>query len=628
MCGISGIYFLNNHKAQSVEKNLQESVKRLKHRGPDDNGLFFHENAGLGHTRLAVIDTSSRGKQPMQVLNGRYTIVFNGEFYNFRQEKKKLQEKGYHFFSDSDTEVLVILYAEYGKDCLKYVNGCFALAIYDKEQNSLFIARDRMGIKPLYYYQDHDKLVFASELRSITAFNISKKIDKTSLFNYFQFNYIPGPFTIFKDVKKLNPGTYLFISGKRVMSKEFYKLPQPIKFPDISYDEAKRILRKEIDNSVQKRLIADVPIGVFLSGGIDSSVITATASKFTKNLNTFSIGYKDNQFFDETHYATMVAHKFNTNHTVFQLTNQDLLYNIDEILTQHIDEPFADSSAIAVYTLSKLVKSNITVALSGDGADEIFSGYKKHRAHLLASKQGFYNFFIRNMGFLTNFFPKSRNNKFANAIRSFEKYHKGLRLSPKERYWLWASILTEDETFALIKSLDSSSQLNKRKTSILKHINTEDINEILYTDTLLVLQNDMLPKVDSMSMANGLEVRTPLLDHNIVDFLFTLPPNYKITKTISKRILQDAYSNILPSELYNRPKHGFEVPLTSLLRTIISNQNTQYLFSQDFIHNQNLFNFNHIQFLLKSLFSNNLKDTPYTIWALLVFQHWWIKNCI
>ncbi len=622
MCGISGIYKFDKITDNDIV-SVKKSVKTLEKRGPDNSGFFANKTVAFGHSRLSVIDVSNKANQPMSDTSGRYTIVYNGEFYNFKIERQKLTNK-YKFVSQSDTEVLLYMYIEYGADFIDKVNGCFAIAIYDKQNKSLFLARDRMGINPLYIYNDTEKIIFASEIKALLEYNIPRHIDNTSIYNFFQFNYVPGPQTIFKNINKLTPGSYLIITPEKFIKNRYYSVPENAINKNLTYVDAQKKLIDLIDNSVKSRLISDVPIGAFLSGGIDSSIIVATASKFTKKLNTFSIGYADEPFYDETRYAELVAKKFKTNHTPFKLTNADLFENVFNVLDT-FDEPFADSSALVVYILSKLTKQKVTVALSGDGADEIFSGYNKHFAHYNANLSNLRNSIIKNTGFLWNTLPKSRNGKISNQIRKIQKYNKGLKLTDKERYWTWATIKSAKNAQNLLNLEINQKDYDRRKREITEFITTNDFNQILFTDTYLVLQNDMLTKVDLMSMANSLEVRTPFLDHNIVNFAFSLPANYKIDKSMKKKILQDTYRSILPQELYNRPKHGFEVPLLKWLKTDLQEIISKDLLNRDFIENQNIFNYIEIQNIINRLNSGSPQDAPAEVWALIVFQHWWKK---
>ena len=632
MCGITGIYAFNELGKFHMIK-LPAATELLSKRGPDFGRSTAVHRVGLGHRRLSIIDTSADGNQPMQDIEGRYTIVFNGEIYNYQNLRQYLESKGVVFSSATDTEVLLQLYIHEGKACLDKLNGFFAFAVYDEQKDHLFIARDRIGIKPLLYFADEDKVLFASEMKALLAYGFEKEIDANSLFQYLQLNYIPAPETIFKGVKKLLPGQYLEVSkaaDDRVKLGQYYEIP----FPDStntsqnkSYEQQKLRLKTVLDESVQRRLVADVPVGAFLSGGIDSSVITALASRHVEQLNTFSVGYRDEPYFDETSYAQLVADQYKTNHTVFSLSNYDLYSHLFEIL-DHIDEPFADSSAIPVYILSKETKKKVTVALSGDGADELFSGYNKHMAAFRAMHPGLIENTVKRLGNLWGKLPKSRNNPLSNKIRQFERFSEGMQLSAKERYYRWASFLNDEQTARLLSSKMLESVVferhDHRTRQITKHIqnSSETIDQWLYTDMKLVLPNDMLTKVDLMSMAHGLEVRVPFLDHEVVEYAFSLPVDSKINNKMKKRIVQDAFRELLPQKLYRRPKHGFEVPLLGWFRTELRTAIDELL-DKEFIVEQQVFNPEEIQQLKSKINDKNPGDVHATVWALVVFQHWW-----
>jgi asparagine synthase (glutamine-hydrolysing) len=372
-----------------------------------------------------------------------------------------------------------------------------------------------------------------------------------------------------------------------------------------------------------------VPLGAFLSGGIDSSIVTGLAAKHKANLYTFSIGFKDEKFFDETNYARLVAKHFKTEHTVFSLTNNDLYEHVNSIL-DYIDEPFADSSAINVYILSKETRKHATVALSGDGADELLAGYNKHAAFYRAIHPGLKESLVASFLPLWKSFPQSRNNFFSNKARQLQRFAEGMKLSSKERYWHWAGFASREQAYQLF-SQNSKDNLNRHefnqfKDELLKTIpDKESINDILLTDMNLVLPNDMLTKVDLMSMANALEVRTPFLDFELVNFAFTLPDEFKINPKIRKRIVQDTFREFLPAELYNRPKKGFEVPLLKWLRKEMKSLIEDDLLSEKFVTEQNIFDYPSIVELKKQLNSSNPGDVHARIWALIVFQWWWRK---
>lgn len=625
MCGIAGVYAITAAGADKF-KLMEKAVGLMSRRGPDCQRVFSGKRICMGHARLSVIDLSENANQPMQDSSGRYTIVYNGEVFNFRQLRDKLVDKGYKFKSVSDAEVVLYQYINDGPKCLDKFVGFFAFAIYDKLDDVLFVARDRMGQKPLLYWQGHDSIVFASEMKAMMALDIPRKLDMTSLFAYLQFNYIPSPDTIFENVKKLNPGHYLMVSNGQTKEVRYYSIPYNYSNLEVmDYEHAQRMLRELIEQSVTERLEADVPLGAFLSGGIDSSVIVAEASKHIDRLDTFSIGYADEPFFDETRYAQLVADKFHTNHHVFKLTNNDLfecLYNV----LDYLDEPFADSSAIAVNILSRETRKHVTVALSGDGADEVFGGYNKHLAHYRALNGGLSNTLVKLASPLYGLLPQSRNTKISNKIRQLSRFAKGLKLSEQDRYMAWASLMDEDTASRMLNRKVLIQDNNRRKFNIISCIRDDkQIGDILYADMQLVLVSDMLFKVDMMSMAESLEVRSPFLDHRLVNFAFSLPCNYLVNRRKRKMILQDAYRQQLPYELYNRPKHGFEVPLLNWFRgELRSTIETDYL-NDSFIREQNIFNPEMVRQLKSQMLSKSPGDSPAHIWALIVFQHWWKK---
>lgn len=627
MCGITGI-FAFNLIGKFNKVNIAAATMCLEQRGPDNQNIYNDDWVALGHRRLSIIDTSAVAHQPMWDERERYCIAYNGEIFNYRELRDQLEAKGIKFFSQSDTEVLLKLYILEKEKCLTKLNGFFAFCIYDRQEQSFFIARDRYGVKPLLYLFDEDKFLFASEMKSIIQYGIDKTIDFTSLYAYLQVNYIPAPDTIFKNVKKLLPGHYLTIINRQLSTANWYDIPEA-EDKSITYDQAKEKLKQLLEASVQRRLISDVPLGAFLSGGIDSSVITALASIHKPDLHTFSIGFKDEKFFDETHYATLVANHFKTEHTVFSLTNDDLYEHVHSILN-YFDEPFGDSSALNVYILSKQTRKHATVALSGDGADEILAGYNKHAAFYRSFHPGIKEKAVSVLNPLWKMIPQSRSNSFANKARQFNRFAEGMKLSPKERYWRWAAFADETESKNLL-SEDSQAKISEQyyrglKSEILKDISSSgSMNEVLRTDTRLVLPNDMLTKVDLMSMANGLEVRTPFLDVDVVNFIFSLPEEFKINSGIRKRILQDTFRDILPARLYKRPKKGFEVPLLKWFRKEMKSMIVDDLLSKKLMEEQGIFNYAEVEKLKAQLFSSSPGDVHARIWGLIVFQFWWKK---
>lgn len=625
MCGIAGILF---RKEKKIDYNgFELALDALQKRGPDSGGIFEHDHGFLGHRRLSIIDTSSAANQPMYDQTSRYCIVFNGEIFNFQDLKNKHFPQEV-FNNNSDTEVLLKLYIKYKQECLNMLEGFFAFAIYDSIEKTLFLARDRFGKKPLVFFQNQDGLFFASEMKSLFHMGLSKELDANAMNLYFQLNYIPQPISIFKNVSKLSPGHYLTLSvGKDIHIQKYYS-PEININTNISYSDACKQLDVLMSESVEKRLISDVPLGAFLSGGIDSSVIVALASQYTSQLNTFSIGYKNNPVYDETYYANLVAKKYKTNHTVFTLGNEDFLENVYDVL-DYIDEPFADSSAIPVYILSKLTRQHVTVALSGDGGDEVFSGYNKHEAEWKARQKGSINTLLKIAYPFIKHLPQGRNNKLTNLFRQANRFAEGVSMTAKDRYWKWATFYSNQDMSDLFstefKSKIDLKRIEELKKEYIHNIHEDEFNEVLISDLKLVLAGDMLVKVDMMSMANSLEVRSPFLDHKVVDFAFTLPTEYKINQHLKKRIVQDAFRDKLPEELYNRPKHGFEIPMREWFKNELWSLINDDLLSSKFIAEQKIFSVDYIENVKKELFNNLGHDVTWRIWSLIVFQYWYKK---
>ena len=628
MCGITGIIAFN--KGKELLTKAKSANETLKLRGPDGGSVFFKKTCALGHRRLSIIDTSDNATQPMSDPSGRYTIIFNGEIFNYKELKEKYFADKQDWRSQSDTEVLLQLFILKGKDCLSLLSGFFALAIYDTHTNELFLARDRFGKKPLLYFKSDDYFAFGSEVKALLEYGIPRRLNHTALLQYLQLNYLPGSSSMLQGISKLPPGHYGVVNKDGLKIAAYYELKWDASSrSNLDYAAASVRLEHLMDESVRKRMISDVPLGAFLSGGIDSSVVVALASRHTSQLNTFSIGYRDNPFFDETSYAQLVAKKYNTNHTVFSLTNDDFLDHIDDVLN-YIDEPFADSSAIPVYILSQQTRKHVTVALSGDGGDEVFAGYNKHQAEWRMRQKSLLNNLVRAGAPLWRALPQSRNNKFGNIIRQLDRFAEGARLDVKDRYWRWAGFLTQQQAASLLtdktRSAVNKSCYDKQRQAILSDLNGgEAIEDFLQTDMKLVLAGDMLVKVDMMSMANSLEVRSPFLDHEVVDFAFSLPTSYKLDGNMKKKIVQDAFRKYLPEELYNRPKKEFEIPLLDWFQQQLRSRITDEWLNNDFIKDQGLFDLKAVKDLKSKLFSTNPGDSHATVWALIVFQHWWKK---
>lgn len=616
MCGIVGQIFFDAQTSVNQEA-MKKSLHLLSKRGPDFQNSVQINQAYLGHARLSIIDVTENSNQPFFDQSGRYALVYNGEIFNFKELRQDLIAKGESFRTDGDTEVLKRLLILFGADAIPMLNGFFAFAFYDKITNKAIIARDRYGIKPLLYHVSDEEITFASEIKALNPFIGKKEIDRKSLRYYFQFNYISAPYTILKDVFKLEPGHFLEVSDGGVKKNKYYELNQLPPTSD-NYATAKKKVYDLLHDATERRMIADVPVGAFLSGGIDSSIVSLIASKFTSNLNTFSIGFKDNPFFDETEYAEIVANKIKSNHTVLKLTNDDLLQSFDDAMN-YLDEPFADSSALNMYILSRHTKRHATVALSGDGADELFAGYNKHKALLEANQKGLKNLAIKTVGSATvKLLPKSRESKLGNLGRQLDKFSKGLKLKSEERYIEWASFMDRATANLLV-----GEGFSFRPGFEYLSNKIDSFNDYLVRDFKLVLEGDMLHKVDSMSMANSLEVRTPFLDVNLVDYVFSLPAQYKIDKYSTKKILREAFQNELPEQIFSRGKKGFEVPLKHWFNNELKNEIYRLVFNEEMIRGQKIFDWKGLSEIENSFHSENSGDSIYNIWAMLSFQIWY-----
>lgn len=632
MCGIVGIMAFTEEGKKYLDK-IDDAVKSLHHRGPDGHGVFRHGNVALGHTRLAIIDTSDAAAQPFTSSDGRYTIVFNGEIFNYKELRAELEKEGYTFRTQSDTEVLLTYYRWKGIKCFDEFNGYFAIAIYDHNNNTLLLARDRFGEKPLYVTRNENFLAFGSEVKCLLPFISDLKIQESSLVSFLHLNYIPLPNSIYQQVWELDPGGYRHIISKNESRLYFddreeglwYKFPVYNKLSSNrdEYKFAVSKVRELVSDAVQRRLISDVPLGSFLSGGVDSSIVSALAAREKPSIETFSIGYKDEPFFDETEYANLVAKHVGSKHHVISVGNRDLLESLHQFIA-NLDEPFADSSALALNILARETRKHVTVALSGDGADELFAGYNKHAAEFLARNPGMREKFIRAGKFVWTSLPSSRNNSIGNTIRKLQKFSKGMAMKQPERYWLWAGF-TEDGD---IDRLLTRQHIKPGKFDEFSHLaesyEARELNGVLRADFKLVLEGDMLVKVDRMSMLNSLEVRSPFLDHELVEYVMSLPSEYKINRHERKRILKDAFRDMLPPEIFARRKQGFEVPLLKWFRGDLRGMIDELL-NEKFLKEQRLFNPEEVKNIRKQLHSNDPGDSAARIWGLIVFQSWWKK---
>ncbi len=625
MCGITGVMAFNEIGRFEMMKN-RAATDALTHRGPDVGRFYNDHFVALGHRRLSILDPTPNSDQPMSDPSGRYRLIFNGEIYNFKSLREALKQQGISFRTEGDTEVLLHLLVREGAAALKKLNGFFAFCFYDSQTEEMLLARDRFGIKPLVYFWDDDKFVFASELNALLTYNVPRELDYEALFLYFQLHYVPQPQTMLQNVKKLLPGHFLKIKGREVSEEQFYEVPYHESTPIQDYEAAKKELLQHLETSVQDRMISDVPLGAFLSGGTDSSAIVALASRHTSQLQTFSIGYQDEPLFDETPYARLVAKKFGTKHHVFSLTNDDIFESIMQLLS-FLGEPFADSSAIPTFLLAQRTRQQVTVALSGDGSDELFGGYRRYEAELRVRNDGFWANLLKQNKDLLARLPRSRNSFWSNKFRQAHRFAEAMHRTPQERYWFLSAFVEEAQVRSLLsekaKAKLEAARYKAFKQHFTRHILGKDLNEVLRSDQETLLPNDMLQKVDAMSMANSLEVRVPFLDHRIAAFAAQLPEQMKITRKLKKRILQDTFREILPEKLYNRPKKGFDVPLKKGFETVLRPM-LENTFAETRIREQGIFNPEYVQNLKNTVLSGGTYEQNH-VWAMLVFQHWWSR---
>ncbi len=625
MCGIVGGIARTEAQAASWRPRLDGALECLRLRGPDSRGRFDEGGAALAQTRLKIIDLSAAADQPMLDPTGRYVLAFNGEIFNYRELRAELDQAGVAFCTQSDTEVLLHWLIRTDTRALNRLNGFFAAALYDRHTGRLLLVRDRYGIKPLLIYRTADQLLFASELKALVALGISRRLDHASVVQFFELNYVPPNASIFEGVEKLAPGHWLSWQAGQVETGAYYRV-QPRALhdprPAPSYDAAVAGVLTHLERAVQLRLIADVPLGVFLSGGLDSSAVAALAVRHSPHIRSFSLSF-DDPLYDETSYAEAVARHLGTDHTSIRVSHDTLLEHVEAML-DYLDEPFADASALNFYVLSKAVRPWVTVALSGDGADELFAGYHKHVGEAQARRPTLLNGLLRTTAPLLQALPASRNTAWGRRLVQAQRYSAALRLSPADRYWAWASVGTDVEALLALPTAAARA----RRASLLGDVTEAmGLNGVLAADFALVLGGDMLPKGDLMSMANSLEVRTPFLDYDLVDYVFGLPESYKLLPTRlggqRKRVLNDAVRPLLPELIYHRPKQGFEVPLAGWFRTALRSRVEREVGDVEFLRHQGIFRLEGLRQLWQIVERGENRKEEWTLWAFLVFQQFY-----
>jgi len=623
MCGICGFCFSDERPVdQGVLKRMTAT---LRHRGPDDEGYYTDAGIALGHRRLSIIDLET-GKQPIHNEDETIYVVFNGEIYNFPDLKKELEGKGHSFYTRTDTEVLVHLYEEMGERCLERLNGMFAFAIWDREKRKLFLARDRIGIKPLYYSCNGNGMAFASEPKALVQLPwIEGRLDLQGLSHYLSYDFIPAPYSIYKKIRKIPPGYQVVYQGGDLRCEKYWDLDLSDRFSgNLDEREICDLIWGEFCRGVKMRLISDVPLGVLLSGGIDStSVLAALRYEGVDDIKTFSIGFDDPSF-DESRYFRRAASFFETDHHEEVLAPHKLIEIIPEVASI-LDEPLADASIMPTYLLSRFTKNHVKVALGGDGGDELFAGYPTYQAYLLSR---YYERFPRVIRSLAKAMAKRLPVSFDNMSFDFraKKFIEGIAYPPVERNYIWLGTFSPDMRGKLVTNGIREAWGDFNSFHVLyDYLNgktfSSELGKLLYLDTKLYLQEGVLAKVDRASMAHGLEVRVPFLDHHFVELITGLPERLKLKGLTTKYIWKKAIKARIPDEITKRGKKGFGIPIGKWFHGELKELILE-LFSGGRLKRQGIFNPSVVQGLVNDHLAHRV-DNRKKLWNLLIFQLWW-----
>ncbi|PID57387.1 asparagine synthase (glutamine-hydrolyzing) [candidate division KSB3 bacterium] len=628
MCGIAGT--INYYAKRKVSKNLLEQmVATLEHRGPDDVGLYVKGNVGLGVRRLSVIDLE-KGHQPISNKNETIWVVYNGEIYNHKELRQDLEQKGYLFKTHTDTEILVHLYEDQGKDMVHKLNGMFAFAIWDTRTRTLLLARDRAGIKPLYYYIGRDKIAFASEIKALLQDkSISQELDLQALHDYFTLLYVPGPQSMFSSIKKLPPAHMLeYIDGELSIQK-YWTIPFVAEKPDreLSSKEIQQYaidVHERLQSAVRKRMVSDVPLGAFLSGGIDSSAIVALMSQVADTqVKTFSIGFKNAGYYDERKFARKIVKQFNTQHHEFEVEPRVL--EILPTLVKSFDEPFADSSAIPSYYLSAMARQHVTVCLSGTGGDELFGGYRRYLIETLFKHYQRYPKSIQGMAMnMSKMLPASRKSALKEYFLLLKRFLSCQEeSSPMLRHLNMMSCFTDDAREALFSARLTEAFLEMPHPLEIHYKKTADMDDLartLFTDFHSYLPDDLLVKEDRMTMAASLEGRLPFLDHEFVEYVAAIPSSLKVRNLTTKYIFKEAMRPTLPASIIDRRKHGFAVPIGEWFKRELKDY-AHDVFQDTKTAQRGYCNADYSIKLLNE-HQKGLQDNSPQLWALLMFELW------
>ena len=621
MCGIVGI--VRNDSSGVDQALLSRMCAAIRHRGPDDDGFYFNDSVGLAMRRLSIIDLKS-GQQPIHNQDRTAWIVFNGEIYNYRELREQLEKLGHTFYTNSDTEAIIHAYDQYGADCPKHLRGMFAFAIWDERTQELFLARDRVGKKPLLYAQVAGQLIFGSEFSALLLHpDISREVQPEAIHHYLSFMCVPAPLTAYRAIKKLEPGhTLRWRKGE--IKLERYWQPDFSKKLKISEQEAGERAIAILRDAVKVRLMSEVPLGAFLSGGIDSSAVVALMSEESSTpVKTFSIGFEE-QDFSELHHARRVAEHVGAEHHEF-IVRPDVL-EVLPTLVEHYGEPFASPSAIPTYYVARETRKHVTVALNGDGGDECFAGYERYAAMQLAERYRRMPALLREQAIepLVNLLPSSELRR--GRVRDVKRFLRAASLPPVQRYLQWVSVMdvktksalyTEDFR-RLVGGHDPAAILSPW---FAKANGSGLVDALLLTDTLTYLPNELLAKVDIATMAVSLEARSPFLDHHVIEFAASLPENLKLRGLTTKYILKQVLKKLLPAENLTRRKMGFGVPIGAWFRGQFQELLRDTLLTEKFL-NRGIFNAQAIQRLIDE-HTRGERDHGPQLYVLLMLELWY-----
>jgi len=621
---VCGIYGQLTDSELNVRR-AEESTDFLAHRGPDERGTVLRGNVFLGMRRLSIIDLSG-GQQPIWNEDQTCCAVYNGELYNFLELRPELESRGHFFRSRSDTEVVLHAYEEWGPDCLRRFNGMFAFAIWDERASRLFLARDRIGEKPLYYYQDSKRLIFGSEIKAILADPVvPRRLNPRGLANFLAFGHAVAPETIYQGIYKLLPGHYLIARDAQIRTSRYWDVGDEAQLPVGSIlteaECAERILSL-LDDSVRRRMVADVPVGAFLSGGVDSSAIVALMKRHASGpVKTFSLGFSIGGAYNELSDARLVAKYLGTEHYELHVEHVDLIQTL-RTLVYHYDEPFADAAAFPLYLLSRFAREHVKVVLSGDGGDELFGGYRRYALDRFAS------FYQRLPAALTTrLIPALAGN--LPRLRRTKRFFRTLCLSdPARRYASWLTAFTpEMQTELLAADLraataghDPARPYHHYYHALNRNTANDHLNRLMYVDLKTLLVDGYMEKVDKATMACSLEARVPLLDHRLVELAFQIPSRFKISGRSLKRILKLAVRDLLPVSVLRKPKHGFAVPLDPWFRGKLKDFSFEVLLDGR-TRQRGYFNTEYIERLWREHVGGRHVWTDH-LWALLNFELW------